>query len=88
MNNTVEAAVFAVLWTTAAAFAVTGTMLDDIRLMFWAVMVSLVSLAGTTHIIVRHVVSTERLDIERLVDGMIARARERVDTEPPRLIKR
>lgn len=83
-----EAAVFAVLWTAAAAFAVTGTVVNDLRLMFWAVMLSLVSLAGTGHLIVHYVVRHERLDIERLIDGMLARARERADADLPRLIKR
>lgn len=69
----------AVLWTLALALGVAGTVDADARLRFWALMTALPAVLITGHLIVVAAVRQERIRVEDLVDGMVARARERAD---------
>lgn len=87
MNNTVEAALFAVFWSATLALALLGTIDGDVRVMFWAVMLGMISSIGTGHMIVNHAVRRERARVETLVEHLATSARLN-NGEVPRLVKR
>lgn len=80
----VKIAVVTVLWTVAAALAVTGTAYGDTRLMFWSVLDALVACVVTSHLVAETAVRNDRAHIEHMIDGLIAGAREK-DSEVDRI---
>ena len=75
----------AVLWTGALSLGIVGSVESDLRLMFWSVMAALTACMVTGHIVAENAVRKERIRVEDLVDGLILRARERADSEVPRV---
>jgi hypothetical protein len=75
----------AVLWTVSLALGVGGTVSADPRMRFWALMIALGAGLVSGHLIVCAAVKEERLRVERLIDGMIARAREQAAADLPKV---
>jgi hypothetical protein len=75
---TAKIATATVLWTTAVAMGITGTVYPDARLMlFWAALVALVACLVTNHLVTECTVRAERIRLEDMVDGLVAKAAER-----------
>lgn len=81
MRQDVEVPVAVMLWTFTAAMTGLGVVTDLRRVMFVAIMLGLVSCVTTGHIMLNTAVRRERVRLERLVDGIIARAKERAGRE-------
>lgn len=73
----VRITVAAILYTLAMALGVLGTMESDVRLLFWALIVTKPAALITTYIMVQ----SDRLNLERLLDDLVERARQRKRAE-------
>lgn len=81
-----EVAIAAVMWTISITLGVLGTIEAKQTMRFWALMVAMPAMLVTGRILMRNVARSERVCIERLVDGLVARARERADSaDVPRI---
>lgn len=76
-STATEVAVAATLWTIAIALGVVGTTETNHAAWFWALMLTTAAGLVTGHLIVRHTVRQERINVERLLDCLVARASER-----------
>ncbi|TAJ21825.1 MAG: hypothetical protein EPO65_00560 [Dehalococcoidia bacterium] len=63
----------AILYTLALALGVLGTMENDIRLLFWSLIVTKPAALITVYIMGQ----SDRLNLERLLDRLVERARQR-----------
>lgn len=67
----------AILYTLAMALGVLGTMENDIRLLFWSLIVTKPAALITVYIMGQ----SDRLNLERLLDRLVERARQRKRAE-------
>jgi hypothetical protein len=80
-KTTTKSVAAAVLWTVAVALGVGGTVDHNQELRFWALMAGMVAVLVSGHLVVCHAVRSERVELERLIEGLIAGARERADRD-------
>jgi hypothetical protein len=83
--SAMKVALAAILWTIALLLGLVGTVDSDPRIRFWALMVAMPAALVSGHLVMCQCERAERICIERLVDGMVARARDRADAEVPRI---
>jgi hypothetical protein len=75
-HQSINVGVVTGLWTVSFALGVIGTVVDDVRLMFWAMMAGLVATVATGWMEAVCATRHERLRIEHVIEGLVAQARE------------
>ncbi len=81
--TTTKVTITGALWMLAVTLGIVGSMTDEIRVLFWSGLVALAAAVLSGHLIAERAVRVERLNVEQLLDGLIASAEQRSDL--PRL---
>lgn len=86
MTRTVKISVATALWIVTVGLGLTWTIFGVKQMVFWAVLSALLAHLLTIHVLNECTAIKERIRVERLVDGILARAYEAAQDDPiPRI---